>query len=247
VDSADSSFAALRMHDLRASLVEGSTAREGALRSALARSGVRDGVAGAAERLVVSTQVDACAGGRTIIVPGRIVGTAPSAEVDALDVRAGRPAAGGADFGAEAAFAVVFAPLRTAQTLAGAPGRVNALVVPCGPARTWRPCGPTGAGASAALPGTGLTFTGRDEEPAHRLIYKDAEGDQKMLDIFAFLLLGAAVFAAFNLISRTVEAQRREIGTSRRCSTSKSVRTTSSTPREPAHGHELAAELDHAD
>ena len=33
-----------------------------------------------------------------------------------------------------------------------------------------------------------------------------------MLDIFAFLLLGAATFAAFNLISRTVEAQRREIG-----------------------------------
>ena len=33
-----------------------------------------------------------------------------------------------------------------------------------------------------------------------------------MLDIFAFLLLGAAAFAAFNLISRTVEAQRRETG-----------------------------------
>ena len=33
-----------------------------------------------------------------------------------------------------------------------------------------------------------------------------------MMDIFAFLLLGAAAFAAFNLVSRTVEAQRREIG-----------------------------------
>ena len=44
------------------------------------------------------------------------------------------------------------------------------------------------------------------------LPYKDAEGDQQMLDIFAFLLLGAATFAAFNLVSRTVEAQRREIG-----------------------------------
>ena len=33
-----------------------------------------------------------------------------------------------------------------------------------------------------------------------------------MLDIFAFLLLGAATFAAFNLVSRTIEAQRREIG-----------------------------------
>jgi putative ABC transport system permease protein len=33
-----------------------------------------------------------------------------------------------------------------------------------------------------------------------------------MMNIFAALLLGAAAFAAFNLISRTVEAQRREIG-----------------------------------
>ena len=35
VRSADASFAALRMHDLRASLVEGSTAPEGTLRHAL--------------------------------------------------------------------------------------------------------------------------------------------------------------------------------------------------------------------
>jgi putative ABC transport system permease protein len=259
VDSADASFAALRMHDLRVSLVEGSTVREGALRSALAGSGVRDDVQAAAERLVVSTQVDASAGGRTIIVPGRIVGTPPGADVDALHVRAGRPATGGtvalehnfarhydlpaagrltlagaqrvrysgqalapeyfivtapgADFGAESAFAVVFAPLRTAQALAGEPGRVNQLVLRLRP-------GTDSAAVQArlaralkqALPDTGFTFTGRDQEPAHRLIYKDAEGDQEMLDIFAFLLLGAAAFAAFNLISRTVEAQRREIG-----------------------------------
>jgi putative ABC transport system permease protein len=77
VDSADSSFAALHMHDLRVSLVEGSTTRKGALRSALAGSGAVDDVVAAAERLVVSTQVDASIGGRTIIVPGRIVGTPP--------------------------------------------------------------------------------------------------------------------------------------------------------------------------
>jgi putative ABC transport system permease protein len=260
VDSADASFAALRMHDLRVSLVEGSTAPEGTLRSALTRSGARADVAAAAERLVVSTQVDASTGGRTIIVPGRIVGTPPGADVDTLDIRAGRPppegravalehnfarhydlpasgwltlagaervrysgqalapeyfivTAPGADFGAESAFAVVFAPLRTAQTLAREPGRVNQLVVRLRP-------GADPAVAQArlaralreALPDTGFTFTGRDQEPAHRLIYKDAEGDQEMLDIFAFLLLGAATFAAFNLISRTVEAQRREIG-----------------------------------
>ncbi|HET8951601.1 MAG TPA: FtsX-like permease family protein, partial [Solirubrobacteraceae bacterium] len=201
-------------------------------------------------------------GGRTIIVPGRIVGTAPGARVDLLGLRAGRlptaaarpevalehnfgrhydlPAAGeltlaggrrvrfvgqalapeyfivtapGADFGAEAAFAVIFAPLSTAQALAGEPGRVNQLVL------RLRPGADPGAvrerltaALREALPAAGFTFTSRDHEPAHRLIYKDAEGDQEMLDIFAFLLLGAATFAAFNLIGRTVEAQRREIG-----------------------------------
>jgi putative ABC transport system permease protein len=259
VDSADASFAALRMHDLRVSLVEGSTAPEGALRSALARSGARGDVAAAAERLVVSTQVDASSGGRTIIVPGRIVGTPPDAGVDKLDIRAGRqvpdrgvaleynfarhydlPASGtltlagarrvrftgqalapeyfivtapGADFGAESAFAVVFAPLRTAQALAGEPGQVNQLVVRLRPGADPAVVqAQLGGALEQELPHTGFTFTGRDEEPAHRLIYKDAEGDQEMLDIFAFLLLGAATFAAFNLISRTVEAQRREIG-----------------------------------
>jgi len=259
--SADASFADLRMHDLRFSLVEGGTAPEGRLRTAVSRSGSRGEIAAAAERLVVPTQVDASAGGRTIIVPGRIVGTPPGAQVDTLDVPGGRlprpgetavalernfahhydlassgvltlaggrrvPYTGqvlapeylivtapGADFGAESAFAVVFSSLRTAQRLAGRPGRVNELVVRLRP----------GADAAAvrarlvaalrrALPGSAITTTARGQETAHRLIYKDAEGDQQMLDIFAALLLGAATFAAFNLISRTVEAQRREIG-----------------------------------
>ncbi|HSD80747.1 MAG TPA: FtsX-like permease family protein [Solirubrobacteraceae bacterium] len=264
VESADGSFAALRMHDLRVTLVEGSTAREGALRSALARSGAGGDVAAAAERLAVSTQVDASTRGRSIIVPGRIVGAPAGAQVDTLSVRAGRlpaaPASGrpavalernfarhydlppsgtltlaggrrvastgqvlapeyfivtapGADFGAESAFAVVFAPLHTAQALAGQPGRVNQLVV-----RLREGADPAAVRARlsgalrAALPATGFTVVGRDQEPAHRMIYKDAEGDQQMLDVFAFLLLGAATFAAFNLISRTVEAQRRELG-----------------------------------
>jgi putative ABC transport system permease protein len=259
VDSADSSFAALRMHDLRLTLVEGSTAPQGALRAALAGSDAADDVAAAAERLVVSTQVDASSHGRTIIVPGRIVGTPAGARVDTLSAREGRlptgqavaleynfarfydlPAAGaltlaggqrvsytgqalapeyfvvtapGADFGAESAFAVVFTGLGTAQALAGERGRVNQLVL-----RLRDGADPhvvrdaLGRAMNANLPDTGFTFTARDDEAAHRMIYKDAEGDQQMLDIFAALMLGAATFAAFNLISRTVEAQRREIG-----------------------------------
>jgi putative ABC transport system permease protein len=259
VDSADSSFAALRIHDLRLTLVEGSTAAEGALHAALAGSAAADDVTAATERLVVATQVNASRQGRTIIVPGRIVGTPTGADVDSLSTREGRlptagavaleynfadfydlPAAGsltlaggrritytgqvlapeyfvvtapGADFGAESGFAVVFAPLTTAQALAGQAGQVNQLVL-----RLRDGADPAvvrqefGRALKAALPDIGFTFTARADEAAHRMIYKDAEGDQQMLDIFAVLMLGAATFAAFNLISRTVEAQRREIG-----------------------------------
>lgn len=265
VRSADASFASLRMHDLRVSLVPGDSVPEGALQAALRHSGARAEVAAAAERLIVPTQVNASIGGRTIIVPGRLVGTSAGSTVDTLKVRKGSlapsPAAGGvpavalehnfarhydlpssghlelsggrdvaytaqvlapeyfivtapgADFGAESAFAVVFAPLQTAQALAGEPRRVNELVLRVrgggDPAVVRKRLA---AALHRALPRSGFTFTTRDEEPAHRLIYKDAEGDQQMLDIFAFLLLNAATFAAFNLVSRTVEAQRREIG-----------------------------------
>ena len=264
VDSADSSFAALRMHDLRLTLVEGSTAPEGTLDATLAGSDAADDVAAATERLVVPSQVDASTRTRTIIVPGRIVGTPTGADVDTLSAREGRLPSGsvgglpavaldynfadfydlsasgtltlaggrrvtytgqalapeyfvvtapGAGFGAESAFAVVFAPLATAQQLAGQPGRVNQLVVRlragADPAAVRHDLG---RALKAELPDTGFTFTARDDEAAHRMIYKDAEGDQQMLDIFAVLMLGAATFAAFNLISRTVEAQRREIG-----------------------------------
>jgi hypothetical protein len=264
VQSADASFAALRMHDLRVALVGTGTVRTGALRAALTDSGASGDVAAARERLVVATQVDASRRGATVIVPGRIVGTAPGGGVDQIALRGGAapseaageqaqvalehnfarhydlPASGtltlaggrrvtysgqalapeylvvtapGADFGAESAFAVVFASLRTAQTLAGLPDRVNELVLRLRPgADVNRVRARLSAALHGALPGTGVTFTPRDREPAHRLIYKDAEGDGQMLDIFSFLLLGAATFAAFNLVSRTVEAQRREIG-----------------------------------
>jgi putative ABC transport system permease protein len=119
----------------------------------------------------------------------------------------------GADFGAEANFAVLFTSLRTAERLTGEPGKVNELVL-----RVRRGgdlpkvTSELGRALPHLLPGTGFTFTPGSQEPARRLLYKDAEGDQQMMDIFALLLLGAAAFAAFNLVSRAIEAQRREIG-----------------------------------
>lgn len=119
----------------------------------------------------------------------------------------------GGFIGGEATFAVVFAPLRTAQQIAGRDGAVNELVL------TLRP-GVDPAAAerevrrsfAAELPRFGLTVTERGEEAAHRILYRDAEGDQKLLNVFALLMLAGAALAAFNLISRVVESQRREIG-----------------------------------
>src|SRR5512144_2565354 len=90
-DSADASFAALRMHDLRVSLPEGSTVPAGKLRAAALAAPRRASILAAQERLVIPVQVDASTAGRTIIVPGRVVGAPVAATVDTLHVRRGRP------------------------------------------------------------------------------------------------------------------------------------------------------------
>ncbi|HEX8975678.1 MAG TPA: FtsX-like permease family protein [Solirubrobacteraceae bacterium] len=263
--SADASFAALQMHDLRLSLTPGSFVAQGKLSRALAVIADHRLVTAAEERLVIPTQIDASGGRRSIIVPGRIVGADVQPTVDRLATVRGRPlrtadnglpvvqlernfakhyglagagtlrlgggrqvryigqalapeyfivTAPGADFGAEASFAVLFGSLPTAQRLSGQRGRVNELVLRVKPDRGALAAvqSELGRGLRVALPGIGFTFTRGSQEAARRLIYEDAQGDQQMMDIFAALLLGAAAFAAFNLVSRTIEAQRREIG-----------------------------------
>jgi putative ABC transport system permease protein len=262
--SADASFSALRMHDLRVALTPGSYVTQGRLGTALTAIPDRSSVSAAEERLVVLTQVDASRGRTGIIVPGRLVGAPTSPAVDAIATVRGRarsagdvgrpivelernfakhyalPPAGtlrltggrevryvgqalapeyfvvtapGAQFGAEAGFAVMFTSLLSAQTLSGERGKVNELVLRIRPGTSIALVQAELAGSlRRSLPGVGFTFTAGSQEPARRLLYKDAEGDQQMMNIFAALLLGAAAFAAFNLVSRTVEAQRREIG-----------------------------------
>jgi putative ABC transport system permease protein len=119
---------------------------------------------------------------------------------------------GGGDFGgAEVSFAVVLTSLETAQRLAGSEPVVNDVVLVLSP----------GADAdvvreqleeAVAASGLGADVTALDDEPAHRVLYQDAEGDQQLFNIFALLILAGAAFAAFNLATRIVEAQRREIG-----------------------------------
>lgn len=114
---------------------------------------------------------------------------------------------------AEATFAVVFAPRRLAQDVAGAPGEANDAVVALRPGTDARAAADAiAAHLEEALPGAAATVTALEDERPYRVLFDDIEGDQRLYDIFAFLILGGAAFAAFNLVGRIVEAQRREIG-----------------------------------
>ena len=68
------------------------------------------------------------------------------------------------------------------------------------------------AAMAEAFPDVGVTLTRQQDDRVLRLLYDDIEGDQRFYDVFAVLILLGAAFAAFNLMVRIVEAQRREIG-----------------------------------
>jgi putative ABC transport system permease protein len=264
--SNDLSFAQLAYHDLRVDLSEGSFVRAGALERALRELREQGVVRVAEERLIVPTQVDASRPGRTVLVPGQIVGIpsrAAGAGVDELRASAGRTltaadarrdvvvldlafarhfglpdsgtvriprlgrvryvgqglspqfflVSGPGFFGGEATFAVMYAPLRAAQRAAGRAGRVNEVLIRLAPgADVRRGEREVQAALARALPGVGTTVTRGTEERAYRILYDDARSDQRLLNVFAYLVLGGAAFAAFNLISRVVESERREIG-----------------------------------
>ena len=262
VKSNDASFAQLNYHDLRVTLSEGSYVPAKRLKQALA--GLGGTVARSQERLVVQTQIDASSGGRSVLVPGRIVGMPVRAgSIDGVAAMEGRtlepadagrrvavldrsfakfydlPASGhvrlsqggriryvgqglspqyflvptGGGFASEATLAVAYMPLRAAQAVAARPGEVNELVVELRrgvdvPAAERR----VEAALRSSLPGVGFETTRGSEEDAYRILYRDADNDQRMYNVFAFLILAGASFAAFNLISRVVESERREIG-----------------------------------
>jgi putative ABC transport system permease protein len=112
---------------------------------------------------------------------------------------------------AHTTLAVLFVPLRAAQTLLDRPDRVNEAVITLSP----------GADRSAveqeilaALDSNDLdaSITVREDEPAWRMLYRDIESDQEFWNVVAVLILLGATFAAFSLVSRIVESQRREIG-----------------------------------
>lgn len=267
--SNDASFERLAMYDLRVKAATGADAPRGDMLAVLDHLADRSVVRTAEERLVVPTQVDASTGGKTILVPGRIVGVdvaggGPHVTRIAVDAAHGRDltaadagkrvavlernfasfhdlpvsgtlrVAGGTavryvgqglapeyllvmteegGFFAQANFAVVFVPLDTAGALAGRPGRVNDLVIRLRPgADVVAAQRDVQAAFRTAAPDLAVTVMRPDDEDAYRTLYDDIEGDAKFWNIFAGLILAGAAFGAFNLASRMVEAQRREIG-----------------------------------
>jgi putative ABC transport system permease protein len=253
--SNDASYAALQMHDLRVRLPDGGFVRPGALET-VAR-GIPDAAAvlETEERLVVPTQVDASHGGRTILVPGEVVGMPAASSVDSLHRVSGQdlsgtdavleskfagdyrlPAQGevvlsggkrvryggtgyspeyfrivgrsGSLLG-ETGFAVLFMPLTAAQTATGHAGSVNDLVLRLRPGSDR---GQVQAQLAAAVSGLGATVITRDDDVVYKGLYADAHNDAKTWNMFALLILMGAAFAAFNLITRMIDAQRRELG-----------------------------------
>jgi putative ABC transport system permease protein len=148
-----------------------------------------------------STGTVAVAGDRTVAYTG--VGVAPE------DFYIAGPE--GTIIG-EADLATVYTHLADAQALVGRTNTVNDVVL------TVVAGGDVGEverdlGAAAAnVAGAGLTVTGVDAVDARRVLYEDIDNDQQLFTAFAVLVLVAAAIAAFNLVNRIVEAQRREIG-----------------------------------
>jgi putative ABC transport system permease protein len=120
---------------------------------------------------------------------------------------------GGVGFLDRGGFAVLNGELALVQQLLDRPGQVNEVVVRLAP-------GSDREAAAAALesrlaevlPDVGTTVTTTDDLRSYRTLYEDAGNDGEVWRFVALLILGGASFAAFNLINRIVEAQRREIG-----------------------------------
>lgn len=142
------------------------------------------------------------AGGRKVEVVG--LGSSPETFV---------VAGPGGQFASQADFGSVFLPLASAQAVAGRRGQVNDMVVVLRPgANRAAIAAQLESAIGRAVPGFGASVTTTADIDGRRILYDDADNDQQLFDVFAFLTLAGAAFGAFNLISRTIESQRREIG-----------------------------------
>lgn len=113
---------------------------------------------------------------------------------------------------AQADVATIYLDLDDTQDLIARQGQVNEVVIMLAPGADRDRVEQELSEAVAAVGAGGVIVTDQDEADAFRILYEDIENDQQFFTALAVLILFAAALAAFNLISRIVEAQRREIG-----------------------------------
>ncbi len=114
---------------------------------------------------------------------------------------------------AQANFVAVFVSLSTAQTLSGHPNMISDVVLTL--SDTADPAlirAEIETAVAAALPNTGFVIRDRHDNTVYRLIYQTIDMNQQIYDMMIVLFMAGAIFGAFNLSSRIVEAQRRQIG-----------------------------------
>ncbi len=113
----------------------------------------------------------------------------------------------------EANFAVVFVSLGTAQRLVDRPGMANDVAIAlAADADVSVVRDELQEAFKERFSDVGIDLFDRRDSQQFRLLYDDIENDRHFFRIFAILILLAAAFSAFNLTSRIVETQRREIG-----------------------------------
>jgi putative ABC transport system permease protein len=107
--------------------------------------------------------------------------------------------------------AIVYLPLAAAEEISGHEGMVNDAVLVLADG-TDRDVIETQLTDALSARGVSATVSTRDDADAVRVLYEDIDNDQRFWNALSALVLFAAALAAFNLINRIVEAQRREIG-----------------------------------
>ena len=113
------------------------------------------------------------------------------------------------DFLAQANFGVVFTTIDTAQRLGGRDDVVNDLVLTLVDSADTDVMIEELKGAFGDL---GVTVMVPEDDLSYLAVTEDPEGDRQFWNVFGTALFLGAAFAAFNLTSRMVESQRREIG-----------------------------------
>ncbi len=119
---------------------------------------------------------------------------------------------------AQSSFAVLFVPLETAQLILYQvtglpPGYINEVVFLLkAEANQEEFISDLEDYFQVHYPLISFEFIEKENHPAYKFQKEDISGDQNMYYIFSFLIIIIAAFGAYNLISRVVNSQRRQIG-----------------------------------